>query len=172
MARTWSIVFSVILILAGVAAIAAPFVAGVAVTAIVGWLLVLGGLMHVAFAWRAATTGSVVGQVLLGILYGAIGFYLIARPLVGLASLTLALAAYLTIEAVIEFVLSFELRRVGGGGWLLFDAIVTAVLAALIWSTWPSSAVWMIGTIVGVSILFSGVTRLMLGSASRRIPVS
>jgi uncharacterized membrane protein HdeD (DUF308 family) len=52
---------------------------------------------------------------------------------------------------------------------LLVDGIVTLVLAVMIWRTWPSSAVWVIGTLVGISMLFSGITRLMLSLAVRKI---
>jgi uncharacterized membrane protein HdeD (DUF308 family) len=166
---TWSIVLSVLMIAAGVVAIFVPQFAGVTVTAIVGWLLVFSGLLHLVFAWRAGRAGAVVWEILLGIVYGAIGFYLLARPVAGLASLTLAVAIYLFIEGVLEFVLSFQLRPAPGSGWLLFDGIVTLVLAAMIWSTWPSSAAWVVGTLVGISMFFSGITRLMLSMAVRRI---
>ena len=101
--------------------------------------------------------------------YGAIGFYLLASPVAGLASLTLAIAMYLLIEGVLEFVLSFQLRPAPGSGWLLVDGVITLVLAVLIWSTWPSSALWLVGTLVGISMFFSGITRLMLSMAVRRI---
>jgi uncharacterized membrane protein HdeD (DUF308 family) len=78
-------------------------------------------------------------------------------------------AIYLFVEGVLEFVLSFELRPAPGAGWLLFDGIVTLVLAVLIWSTWPSSAMWVVGTLVGISMFFSGMTRLMFSMAVRRI---
>jgi uncharacterized membrane protein HdeD (DUF308 family) len=52
---------------------------------------------------------------------------------------------------------------------LLVDGIVTLVLAAMIASAWPVSSVWAIGTLVGVSMFFSGITRLMLATAVRRI---
>src|SRR5713226_1424822 len=167
-ATTWSIALSVLMIAAGVLAICVPVIAGVAVTAIVGWLLVFSGLLHLAFAWRAGRTGAVLWEILLGIVYGAIGFYLLASPVAGLASLTLAIAIYLLIEGVLEFILSFQLRPAPGSGWLLADGIVTLVLAVMIWSTWPSSAVW-VGTLVGISMFFSGITRLMLSMAVRRI---
>jgi uncharacterized membrane protein HdeD (DUF308 family) len=168
-ATTWSMVLSVLMIAAGVLAIGAPMIAGVAVTAIVGWLLLFSGLFHLAFAWRAGRPGAVVWQILLGLLYGAIGFYVIARPVAGLESLTLALALYLLIEGVLEFVLWSRLRGIAGSGWLMVDGIITLVLAAMIWSTWPSSAVWVVGTLIGISMLFSGITRLMLSVAARRI---
>jgi uncharacterized membrane protein HdeD (DUF308 family) len=51
----------------------------------------------------------------------------------------------------------------------MLDGIITLVLALMIWSTWPSSAVWVVGTLVGISMLSSGVTRLMHSLAVRRV---
>jgi uncharacterized membrane protein HdeD (DUF308 family) len=168
-AATWSMVLSVVMIATGVLAIAVPLIAGVAVTALVAWLLIFSGMLHLVFAWRAGRPAAVVWEILLGIVYGAIGFYLLASPVAGLESLTLAIALYLVIEGVLEFVMSFQLRPLPGSGWLLVDGIVTLVLAVMIWRTWPSSAVWVVGTLVGISMLFSGITRLMLSMAVRRI---
>jgi uncharacterized membrane protein HdeD (DUF308 family) len=168
-AATWSVVLSVLMIAAGLLAIVVPLVAGVAVAALVAWVLVFSGALHLAFAWRSHTTGSVVWQILLGLAYGVIGVYILAHPLAGLASLTLAVAIYLFVEGVLEFTLWFQLRATPGKGWLLFDGIVTLVLAAMIWSTWPSSAAWVIGTLVGISIFFSGISRLVLALAARRL---
>jgi uncharacterized membrane protein HdeD (DUF308 family) len=168
-ATTWSIVLSVLMIGAGVLAIFLPLIAGVAVTALVGWLLLFSGLLHLAFAWRAGRASSVLWEILLGVVYGAIGFYLITRPVAGLASLALALAIYLLIEGALEFALALQTRPAPGSGWLLVDGIVTLVLAIMIWGTWPSSSAWVVGTLVGISMLFSGITRLMLSTAVRRI---
>jgi uncharacterized membrane protein HdeD (DUF308 family) len=168
-AATWSIVLSVLMIVAGIFAIGVPMVAGVAVTVVVGWLLILSGVLHLAFAWRTGRAGGVLWELLLGVAYGAIGFYVLANPVAGLASLTFAIAVYLFVEGILEFVLSFQLRPAPGAGWLLVDGIITLVLAVMIWSTWPSSAAWVVGTLVGISMLFSGITRLMLSLAVRRL---
>lgn len=168
-ATTWSIALSVLMIAAGVIAIGLPALAGVAVTAIVGWLLIFSGLLHVAFAWRAGRVSAVAWEILLGVVYAAVGLYLVRRPLAGLESLTIAVAIYLVIEGALEFGLSFALRPEPGTGWMLFDAIVTLILAVLIVTMWPSSAIWVIGTLAGISMFFSGITRLMLSVAVRRI---
>jgi uncharacterized membrane protein HdeD (DUF308 family) len=167
-ASTWPVFLSVVMIAAGLLAIGVPLVAGVALTSLVAWLLVLGGVLHLAFAWRGHTAAGVVWESLLGFAYGAIGFYILAHPLVGLESLTLAVAVYLFVEGVLEFILWFQLRTTPGKGWLLFDGIVTLLLAAMIGSTWPSSAAWVIGTLVGISIFFSGISRLVLSLTVRR----
>ncbi len=168
-ATTWSIVLSVLLMVAGLIAIALPIIAGIAITVIVGWLLIFSGVLHLAFAWGGGRPGMVTWQILLGLAYGFIGFYVLANPLAGLAGLTFAIAIYLFVEGVLEFMLSFQLRPAAGSGWLLFDGIITLILAVMIWSTWPSSAAWVVGVLVGISMFFSGMTRLMLSLAVRRI---
>ena len=161
-ARNWSVVLSALMIALGIAAICLPLMAGIAVDEIIAWLLVFSGALHGLLAWRGHGPSGVLWEILVGAAYGVIGIYLLARPLLGLVSLTLAVAVYLFVEASLEFVLWFQLRTARGRGWLLFDGIVTVVLAVMIWMTWPSSAAWVIGTLVGISMIFSGLARLVL----------
>jgi uncharacterized membrane protein HdeD (DUF308 family) len=165
----WSIGLSVLMIVAGILAIASPLAAGIAVNLLVAWLLVFSGCVHLAFAWQTRSAGGFLWELLVGILYIFIGVYLLMHPVAGLTSLTIALAVYLVLEAILEFVLGFTLRPLPGSGWLLFDAIVTLILAVMIWRTWPGNTPWIIGTLVGISMLFSGTTRLMLSLAARSV---
>lgn len=165
----WSIVLSVLMILAGVLAIVIPPAAGIAITILVGWLLVFSGAAHLVFGWQTRTAGGFVWELLLGVLYILVGAYLLFHPVAGLASLTLALAIYLFAEGILEFILSFRLHPMPGWVWLLFDGIITLILGIMIWRTWPSSTPWVIGTLVGISMLFSGVSRLVLSLAARRV---
>jgi uncharacterized membrane protein HdeD (DUF308 family) len=165
----WSIAFSVLLILAGILAIAMPPLAGLAVNVVVAWLLLFSGAMHLAFAWYTRTAGAAVWEVLVGLVYGTVGIYLLAQPIAGLAALTLALAVYLFLEAVLEFTAYAALRRLPGATWLLLDGVITLILAIMIWRTWPSSTEWIIGTLVGISMLFSGTSRLMLSLGARHL---
>jgi len=167
-ATGWSIALSILMILVGILAIVLPQTAGAAVVALVGWLLLISGVLHLAFAWRSTRPAGVVWEVLVGIVYILIGYYVLSHPLVGLASLALALAVYLFIEAILEFALGFRLRMLPGSGWVLFDGLVTLVLAVLVWRAWPSGAAWVIGTIVGVSMFVSGISRLALSMGVRR----
>ena len=165
----WSIGLSVLMIVAGILAIASPLAAGLAVNVIVAWLLLFSGCIHLVFAWYRPNSGGFLWELLVGILYIFIGVYLVMHPVTGLESLTLALAIYLFVEAILEFLLGFALRPLPGSGWLLLDGVVTLVLAVMIWRTWPSSTGWVIGTLVGISMLFSGTSRLMLSLAARSV---
>jgi uncharacterized membrane protein HdeD (DUF308 family) len=167
----WSIALSVLMIIAGFLAIASPFVAGIVVTRVVGWLLLFSGALHFVYAFRGGGVTAVLWEILLGLVYALVGFFILANPALSLASLTMVLAFYLFIEAILEFAASYMTRHEKGSGWLLFDGVVTLLLALMISSNWPSSEVWAIGTLVGVSMLFSGVSRLMMSSAVRRMTV-
>ena len=163
----WSIVFSILLIVAGILAIGMPAAASLAASIVIGWLLIFGGIMHALFAWYVHSAGATIWQVLTAILYGFMGVWLLVHPVGGLAALTLTIAIYLFIEAVFEVIIYFTARARRGSGWLLFDGIVTLILAFLIWRTWPSSSEWVLGTIIGISMLFSGTARLMISLAAR-----
>jgi uncharacterized membrane protein HdeD (DUF308 family) len=165
----WSIAISVFMILAGLVAIIIPPIAGIAVTVLVGWLLVVSGGFHLFYGWHIRSKGSLVWELVVGVVYILAGIFLLVHPVAGLATLTLALAIYLTAEGVVELILSFRLRPHPGWGWLLFDGILTLLVAIMIWRTWPSSAPWIIGTLVGISMLFSGTSRLMLSMSARRL---
>jgi len=163
----WSIALSVLMIIAGILAIASPLAAGFAVNIFVAWLLVFSGCVHLVFAWFSPNTRGLVWEVLVGILYGLIGVYLVMHPVRGLESLTLALAIYLSLEAILEFALGFTIRPLPGSAWLVFDGVITLILAVMIWRSWPSSSGWAIGLLVGISMLFSGTARLALSMAAK-----
>ena len=165
----WSIGLSALMIVAGILAIGSPMAAGIAINVLVAWLLVFSAGAHLVFAWFRRSAGGFLWELLVGILYMSIGVYLLRNPVAGLESLTIALAIYLLVEAILEFVLGFTLRPLPGSGLLLVDGGITLILAIMIWRTWPSSTGWVIGTLVGVSMLFSGISRLGISLAARRL---
>jgi uncharacterized membrane protein HdeD (DUF308 family) len=167
-ASTWSIVWGVLLILFGMLAIGSPFLAAVAVSGFVAWLIVLAGVVHLILAFHAHGAGSLIWKLLVGLAYLFFGGYLILHPVLGVASLTLVLASLFLIEGILNIVLFFKMRSVGGSSWVLVDGIITLLLGLMIYMQWPSSSAWALGTLVGVSLILSGVTRVMLSLAVRR----
>jgi len=165
----WSIALSVLMIVAGVLAIIVPPASGIAITILVAWLLVFCGGAHLAYAWQMRRNGGLWWGILMGIIYIVTGGYILLHPMAGLASLTLVLAAYLLLASILEFILAYQLRLLSGSGWLVLDGIITLILAVMIGWTWPSSTLWVVGTLVGISMLFSGFTRLMLSLTARRM---
>jgi len=165
----WLIAMAVVFIVLGAIAIVEPGVAGLAVAILVGWLLIFGGATHLITSFSGGGAGRVIWQVILGIIYIVGGVYFLLHPLLGLGTLTLLLAGIILAEAVLEFVAYFRRRAESGSAWLLVNGLITLLLGGLIWFHWPSSSVWAIGTLVGVNLLMTGFSRLMLGMAARRL---
>lgn len=168
-ASGWSIAWGVLLVAFGVLAIGSPLVAAVAVNTLIAWLIIFAGSVHVVLAFYTHGAGSVIWRLLVGLAYIFAGGYLLMHPLLGVATLTLLLATLFLIEGVLDIVLYAKLRPARGSGWFLFDGLVTVLLAVLIWAHWPSSSAWAIGTLVGVSMIMSGVSRIMMSLAVRRL---
>ena len=167
-ASTWSIVWGILLIVLGMLAIALPVIAAVAVSILIAWLLIFAGVVHLVVAFHSHRAASLIWKLLVGLAYLFVGIYLIARPLLGVASLTLVLACLFVIEGILSITLFFSMRSLGGSGWVLLDGIITLVLGLMIYLQWPSSSAWAIGTLVGASMVISGVTRVMLSLAVRK----
>jgi uncharacterized membrane protein HdeD (DUF308 family) len=168
-AINWSIALSVVLIVVGLFAILIPSISGIAVTLFFGWAMIFSGITHFIFGFKTHTTGSRIWELLVGLVYIVTGFVLLMHPLDGLFVLTLVLAYYLFFEGIVEIIHFFQLRPRHGAGWLLVDGIITLILAVMIWRSWPASTVWVIGTLVGISMVFSGFSRLMLSLAAKRV---
>ena len=167
-----SIGLAVLMIVAGFFAIARPFAAGIGISIFIGWLMVFGGVIYLAYAFAAKGFGGFVWRFLIGLLYIFGGFYLIANPGIALESLTLVVAVVLIAEGVLQLISYFQVRALSGSGWILFDGIVTVLLGVLIIYPWPGSSSWAIGTLFGVNLIVSGFTRLMYSMTVRRIVAS
>ena len=164
----WTIAAGVLLIVAGILALCAPFIAAVTVSLIVGWAMIFGGIAQAVYAFSTKdSTGHIIWKVLLAILYVATGVYILIYPGAGVVALAFVLGWMLLIEAVLLAILAFQVRPLSGWGLWLFDAIVTLALAIFILVNWPGNSYVILSAFVGVSMIFSGVSRLIFGATVR-----
>jgi len=129
-------------------------------------------VVHLVVAFHSREAGSVIWRLLVGLAYICFGGYLIARPALGVVSLTLVLASLFLVEGIFNIVLFFRAPSIMRSRWFLLDGIVTLLLGLMIYMQWPSSSAWAIGTLVGVSLIFSGVTRVMVALTVRKAVAS
>jgi uncharacterized membrane protein HdeD (DUF308 family) len=164
-----SIVWAILLIVFGILAIAIPMATSIGVVLVLAWLLVFGGAFQFIHAFRSHGAGNIAWKLLVAVLYLGVGLYFLMHPLLGVASFTLLLAWFFVAEGVIDLVVYFGNRSMRGAGWILFNGIVTLILGVLVWKQWPNSSAWVLGTLVGISMIFTGNARLMISLAARRL---
>jgi uncharacterized membrane protein HdeD (DUF308 family) len=157
-----------ILIALGLLAIGEPMVATIAVTLFAGWLFLIGGAVGLAGIFTARRVPGFWWSLISALLAIAIGVYLIRRPLSGVLSLTLAVALFFGAEGISQIITAIGQRRaLGSWGWVLISGIANLVLAAIIWSGFPSTAEWVLGLMFGINLLLWGFALVMTALASR-----
>ena len=165
----WNIVAALLFIVLGLFAIIEPAMAVTGIALLLGWLLILGGVAHFIGTLKGGSARRIFFQILSAIAFVLGGLYILTHPLLAIGTLTALLAVVIFAAGVFDIVTYLRLQREHPSGWMLLNGIVALLLGALIWAQWPSSSAWAIGTLVGVNLLMTGVTRLMFGVAGRRL---
>ena len=164
----WFLALGIVLILAGLAAIAFPLLGGIAVKIMLGWLFLIGGVMMIVHAFQAPGWSGFLWELLIGILYVVAGGYLAFFPLTGLLTLTILLAALFLAEGIFEVIMAFRVRPHDGWGFLLLSGLAALAVGVMITLSLPSSAEWALGLLAGINLLFSGWSYVFLALAGRR----
>ena len=163
----WFLALGIALVVVGALAICLPAVATSITVFALGWLLIIGGVIQAIHAFTAGKWGGTVWELLTAILYGVVGILLLANPVVSMFALTIFLVAFLLIEGFFQIVTAFQVRENRGWGWVLFSGIVAVILAGMIWFNLPGDAIWIIGLMIGINIVFSGWGMMMVALAAR-----
>jgi uncharacterized membrane protein HdeD (DUF308 family) len=162
------LIAGIALIVLGMVAIIAPGIATLFVTTFLGWLFIISAVAEFYLAFQVHGGWRIAGAVLTGLISLMAGVWLLINPAAGAAALTLLLAAYFVATGVVKAVAAFQLRGVGGSGWTFFSAACSVILGLLVFNGWPGTAIWLLGLIVGIDLLFYGWALLALRSAVNR----
>ncbi len=164
---TWSVCMGAVTALLGVFLIAYPMFTATIATLLLGCMLILVGVAQFLFALYSRSIGNFILNVLLSVLYGAAGIGIAFFPIASVAALTVLLGTMLLFFAGVETVAALQLRPTKGWGWFLFNAAASLLVGILILDGWPASSIWAIGTLVGVSVLMNGISRIMIAGMIR-----
>jgi uncharacterized membrane protein HdeD (DUF308 family) len=164
----WFLALGIVLIVAGLVAIAFPLLSTIAAKIMLGWLFLIGGVMMVLHAFSTPAWQGFLWSLLIGILYVVAGGYLAFFPLTGLLTLAILLAMVFIAEGVFEIIMALRIRPHEGWGFLLLSGIAAVLVGVLIAMDLPGSAVWALGLLVGINLLFSGWSYIFLALAGRR----
>jgi uncharacterized membrane protein HdeD (DUF308 family) len=164
-ASVWVIVWSAIVFLCGILAMILPLTFAFGIAFVVGSVLLVGGVAHLFFAFQTRSLGGFLWHILLIALYGTAAIFLLVNPLLSVISLVLVLATFLMMEGVLELALYFRLRRSRHSGWLLMDGVGTLILGILMIGQWPPTSPEVIGTLIGISLILSALSRALLSLA-------
>jgi uncharacterized membrane protein HdeD (DUF308 family) len=166
----WFLAEGVILLALGVLAVLTPFVAGVAATLFVGWLFLLAGVTGLVFTYKERMAPGFWWALLSSAVAVLAGLSLLFNPVVGLFSLTVVMIVYFLADGILTILLGIGYRGQAPDHWfwVVVSGVIDLILAAVLISGLPGTALWAVGLLVGIDLAFAGAALIGLSVAGRR----
>ena len=170
----WFVFQGMVMLILGCLAVAEPVIASVAVDIYVGWLFMFSGVLGLVTMFSARDASAFFWMLLTAALSLAVGIMLVWKPAEGTVSLTLVLTAFFIAEGAFQIGASLSYREImpSSWGWLLASGIADLVLAGLIIYSFPASASWTLGLIVGINLITTGLAIIMTAMEVRNVAKS
>jgi len=159
----------ILLVILGLAAMILPPLASLAVTIFLGWMFLISGIAGLALTFWARAMPGFWWSLFSAVLAIVAGIVLLAQPVQGTLTLTIVVGAYFLAEGVVTILYALEHRKELSErwGWLLTAGIMDILVAGIILAGLPGSALWALGVLVGINMLFGGATLIGMALAAR-----
>lgn len=157
----FDVVLGILSVLAGIIVLGHVAIAGVISILFIGWMLLLGGVVLAVSAILNWRDHAHRWDLAAGAVFAVTGFAFVRNPAVGLLVLTLVAGSLLLVGGVIRVVAAFQPQA--PRALLLTNGVVTLLLGGLVVSGWPESALWLLGTVLGVQLVVDGITTALVG---------
>ena len=151
----WFLVFGIVLLLLGVAAVIRSVAATVASMVFFGWLLVFAGIIEFVDAFMVGQWAGFFLHLLAAILFGVVGVQMLLKPVISAEAVTFLMSTFFLIAGLYQLVASMW-THLPGWGWQALNGIVASVMGGLVLAEWPVSGLWAIGLFVGIDLIFAG----------------
>jgi uncharacterized membrane protein HdeD (DUF308 family) len=161
----------IVLLILGILAIVVPPIATIAVEVLIGWLLLVSGVVGMIATLRMRGAPGFWWSLISAVLGIVAGIVLLRWPLSGAVSLTLILTVFLVLEGLVSILYALEHKRELSGRWgaMLFSGFVDLLLAGIIFAGFPGTAAWAIGLLIGVNLVFGGSALIAMALHARKM---
>lgn len=166
----WLLGLGIGMVILGAIALVITPAATIGTVLVLGWLMVISGIIEFVHAFRVRGWGGTFLHVVAGLLGVLIGLLVVTHPVAGALGFTLLFAAFFSVIGLFRIFAAASLKF-PNWGWAVFDGVVTLVLGILLWASWPWSGLWFLGLAVGVSLILRGWSYVMFALAIRNLRI-
>lgn len=167
--RGWFFGLGILFLVLGVAAIAFPWTATLSLELAIGALLLIAGiaqLVHTLRGPRWSGYGMSLGLAALALIAGLL---MLLFPVAGVITLSTLVMLFLLIAGAVKTAFALRVRPAMGWGWVLTSGLLSLALGLLILMQFATTVPWVLGLLLGIDFLFTGVWLLMLASQAGRL---
>jgi uncharacterized membrane protein HdeD (DUF308 family) len=160
----WLLALGILMVVLGTIALFIMPAATIGTVLVLGWLLVISGVIEAVHAFRVRKWGGIFLHLIGGILGVLIGLLIVTHPVAGALAWTLLFASFFTVIGIFRLIAAIRLKF-PNWGWAAFDGTITLLLGIILWVDWPWSGLWYLGLAVGVSLILRGWSYVMFALA-------
>lgn len=160
----WLLTLGIALFILGLLALSMTFASTLATIYVLGLLLVIAGVFEISNAFRKGQGGFF--HLFTGVLDIVTGVLLIAFPMAGAAALTMILAIFFLVGGLVRF-FGALMTSMPNRGWAMLSGVIDFILGLVLLGSWPVSALWFLGMVVGIGLIFRGIWWAMLAISTR-----
>ena len=166
----WLLSFGILLSVCGMIALLIPIAAAGVAMIVLGTVLMVSGIATIVTAFCSGRSSSLLLQLLCGVLYLVSGYVISDEPLRSAVRMAAFIAAFFIILGIFRILASLVIRF-PFWGWSLLNGVVTLMCGVVIYRHFSAEkALWVVGLLVGLEMLFHGWTWIMLALAIKHIP--
>ena len=152
----WYLLEGVLMVVAGVLALVYPYLASVTLVVLLGWILIISGVLQGIGLIGARDVPHFWLQLISVVLAILIGVLLLRNPDAGLLIMTVLLIVFFMVEGISKIIFALTIRPFPNWGWVLASGLVGIVLAVYLWANMPVSAEWVLGVLLGIQLVCEG----------------
>lgn len=160
--RNFLLIEGILLIFFGVLALVLPGISTLSFTLVLGFLLLFSGIMQGVRSIQHRHESGFWPSLLSSLLFLFAGFYMVEAPWLGIQSLTAVITLFFILEGMVKIAMGIQFKRFRNWGWLILSGVVSLFLAFIVIQGWPTTALWLVGTLVGIYFLFFGIALISL----------
>lgn len=164
----WSVLGAIVMVIAGLLAISLPLATTTALSVLLAWLLIAAGIGHLIAAFRYKNFASFVWELIVATAAIFAGAFMRTHPAMGPVTFTFVLAVLFLASGISEFALFFRIRSAPHSVWILMNAALDIIIGLIVLRNWPANSLWLLGVLVGISLLFAGFSRIVFSMGPDR----
>ncbi len=165
--KNWGLILfmGVLFIIGGVSAISYPWIWTGGVVLMLGWVILISGIFRFVDAFATMKQGGFIWKIMGSLFYILAGIIILKFPLTGAVTLTLTMGMFFIIEGISKTAFAAEIKPFKGWVWSMFDGALTILFGILVLTFLGNAALWLVGLLLGIKLLFAGWDLVYLGLA-------